>query len=389
MHDIVHHIDEDCSNDELANLTVIDKDNHDAHHARETGMGYISTKTVKVRSITKDIESMTYDMVMKAPYHNYVANGFVVHNTGKGILTNNILRPLFGTHTATRRMEELKEHYNQYMSESLLVFVDEVQIKALGNERGVMAKLKNFITEEIVPIRAMYSNGIETRNYTNWIFMSNMPDPVMIDKGDRRFNVGGYQPEKLVITDAEMARIAAELQSFHDYLMSYPVDATRARTVIQSEDRDNMISVSEQAVDQVSNSLLEGKFEWLLDQLPTDDSYQSNPLQNNKVDAFIRVLKTIMVRTKPDGKCNIAREELRTLFDYTVGNMPTSPNKFTSLLKHHRIHTKPVWVDNKTVHGISVTWADVAGFPGYTKMYFEQASTAPTKASKAKGKVKA
>ena len=389
VHDIVHHIDEDCSNDELANLTVIDKDNHDAHHARETGMGYISTKTVKVRSITKDIESMTYDMVMKAPYHNYVANGFVVHNTGKGILTNNILRPLFGTHTATRRMEELKEHYNQYMSESLLVFVDEVQIKALGNERGVMAKLKNFITEEIVPIRAMYSNGIETRNYTNWIFMSNMPDPVMIDKGDRRFNVGGYQPEKLVITDAEMARIAAELQSFHDYLMSYPVDATRARTVIQSEDRDNMISVSEQAVDQVSNSLLEGKFEWLLDQLPTDDSYQSNPLQNNKVDAFIRVLKTIMVRTKPDGKCNIAREELRTLFDYTVGNMPTSPNKFTSLLKHHRIHTKPVWVDNKTVHGISVTWADVAGFPGYTKMYFEQASTAPTKASKAKGKVKA
>jgi len=325
-------------------------------------------------------------------YRDRTKTAWVLHGTqgtGKGILTNNVLRPLFGTHTATRRMEELKEHYNQYMSESLLVFVDEVQIKALGNERGVMAKLKNFITEEIVPIRAMYSNGIETRNYTNWIFMSNMPDPVMIDKGDRRFNVGGYQPEKLVITDAEIARIAAELQSFHDYLMSYQVDAMRARTVIQSEDRDNMISVSEQAVDQVSNSLLEGKFEWLLDQLPTDDSYQSNPLQNNKVDAFIRVLKTIMVRTKPDGKCNIAREELRTLFDYTVGNMPTSPNKFTSLLKHHRIHTKPVWVDNKTVHGISVTWADVAGFPGYTKLYFEQASTAPTKASKAKGKVKA
>lgn len=319
-------------------------------------------------------------------YRDRSKTAWVLHGTqgtGKGILTNNILRPIFGTHTASRRMEELSEKYNHFMADSLLVFVDEVQIKALGNERGIMAKLKNFITEEFVPIRAMHANAIETRNYTNWIFMSNMTDPVMIDKGDRRFNVGKYQPTKLVITDQELERIESELQAFHDFLLNYAVDTQAARAVIQSEDRDNMISVSEQAVDQVSNALIEGTFEFFLDQLPTDTSHQRNAMQNNRVDEYTNVLKVLMLRTKPDGKCNIAREELRVLYDYTVGNMPNSPNKFTSLLKHHRIHTKPVWVDNKTVHGMPVVWKDVSKFSAFTSVHFPvAAATTPKPALK-------
>lgn len=307
---------------------------------------------------------------------------WVLHGTqgtGKGILTNNVLRPLFGTHTATRRMEELNEKYNHYMADSLLVFVDEVQIKALGNERGVMAKLKNFITEEIVPIRAMHANAIEARNYTNWIFMSNMPDPVAIDRGDRRFNVGRYQPEKLAITDAELEKINRELQAFHDFLMTITVDAARARQVIQSEDRDNMISVSEQAADQVSNALLNGNFEFFLDQLPAGDLTRLNGLQRNRIDEYATVLKTLMLRTRPDGKCNVTREELRTLYDYTVGNMSPSPNKFTAFLKHHRVHTVRIWVD-KAVYGIVTTWKDASKFGEYQKQHFPEPKKTATKA---------
>lgn len=313
---------------------------------------------------------------------------WVLHGTqgtGKGILTNNVLRPLFGTHTATRRMEELNEKYNHYMADSLLVFVDEVQIKALGNERGVMAKLKNFITEEIVPIRAMHANAIEARNYTNWIFMSNMPDPVAIDRGDRRFNVGRYQSEKLVITDAELEKINRELQAFHDFLMSVTVDAARARQVIQSEDRDNMISVSEQAADQVSNALLNGNFEFFLDQLPAGDLTRLNGLQRNRIDEYATALKTLMLRTRPDGKCNVTREELRTLYDYTVGNMSPSPNKFTAFLKHHRVHTVRIWVD-KAVYGIVTTWKDANKFGEYQKQHFPEPKKA---AAKTKAKEKA
>jgi hypothetical protein len=47
------------------------------------------------------------------------------------------------------------------------------------------------------------------------------------------------------------------------------------------------------------------------------------------------------------------------IYDFVIGGMPTSPNKFTSLLKHHRVHIEKVWLDNKTVSGIKAIWQDI------------------------------
>lgn len=309
---------------------------------------------------------------------------WVLHGTegtGKGILINKIIRPMFGTHVALRRMEELSEKYNHFMEGSFIVFVDEVQTKALQNEQGVMAKLRNFITEETVPIRQMYSNAIEVRNYTNWIFSSNMADPVSIKRGDRRFNVGKYQANRLIMTDAEIDKIAKEVQAFYNYLAEYPADYELAGKIIETQDRNILISISENSVDTVGNALLNGTFEFFMDQMPTDDSHKRNALTMNKVADYTAVLKTLMARTdSATGKCNIARDELRTMFDYCVGNIPTTPNKFTSLLKHHRIHLEPVWVNNKTVRGMKVQWRDASAFKLYAANHFA-ASTAPASAS--------
>ena len=315
-----------------------------------------------------------------------------VPGTGKGILTSDILRPLFGGHTATRRMEELNEKYNHFMEGSFLVFVDEVQTKALQNERGVMAKLKNFITEGTIALRAMYANANEVRNYTNWIFMSNMSDPITIDKEDRRFNVGKYQPNKLVISDSEVRDIAKELQTFYDYLANYPVDLDMAGTVLHSSDRDTMISISESSVDTVGSALLEGNFNFFVEQLPTDTTHLRNALQAGKVKDYEDVLRSMIARTQPGGSCTVSREELRTLFDFTVGGMPTSPNKFTSLLKHHRLHMEVVWANNKSVRGIKTTWKDTAQFQIYLDQHLASPSSnasptpAPTATPKLAGK---
>ncbi len=314
---------------------------------------------------------------------------WVLHGTtgtGKGILTNNILKPLFGNHTATRRMEELADKYNHFMADSLLVFVDEVQLEALGNEKSIMAKLKNFITEETVAIRHMYQNAQEQRNHTNWLLMSNMPNPVPIDRNDRRVNVAKYQPSKLTISDKELAQIEKELQAFHDYLMGYKLDEMAARTVLQNEDRSTLISISEASADTTANALLEGDFKFFLDQLPTDDLYQRNALSAGKVEDYRQVLKTLIQRTtlasqrvgSVAGKCSIARDELRTLFDYVVGNMPQSPNKFTSFMKHYRIYIGPVWLPPKTVNGVTTTWKDFAQFPAYEAAQFPTSSKTKT-----------
>lgn len=321
---------------------------------------------------------------------------WVLHGTegtGKGILINKILRPIFGAHVATRRMEELSEKYNHFMENSFIVFVDEVQTRALQNEQGVMAKLRNFITEEMVPIRQMYSNAIEVPNYTNWIFSSNMPDPVTIKKDDRRFNVGKYQPDRLYLTDDEVdKKIPNELQAFYNYLHNFKADYELAGRIIDSHDRDILISISENSVDTVSAALMDGTFDFFIDQLPTDDSHKRNSLMLNRVADYMAALKNIIGRTDPaTGKCNITREELRVLFDYCVGNMPTTPNKFTSLLKHHRIHLEPVWVGEKTVRGMKVQWQDYREFAYYLEKHFgiEQPKVATKKTTTKKGKVAA
>lgn len=314
---------------------------------------------------------------------------WVLHGTqgtGKGILTSNILKPLFGVHTATRRMEELNEKYNHFMEGALMVFVDEVETKALQNERGVMAKLKNFITEPTIALRQMYANAVEVRNRTNWIFMSNKTDPIIIDREDRRTNVAKYQPNKLTISDTELAAIPRELQPFYDYLANYPADLVKAGTVIHSEDRDTMISISESSIDTVGNALLEGDFNFFIEQMPTDNAHMRNMVQLNRVKDYTDVLETLMKRTQHTGACNISREELRTLFDFTIGNVPVSPNKFTALLKHHRLHLEVVWVGSKSVRGIRVVWKDFAQFGAYRQMHFTTPVATPAAKPAAKAK---
>jgi hypothetical protein len=303
-------------------------------------------------------------------YRDRTKTAWVLHGTqgtGKGILMNLILRPLFGEmQTAARRMEEFNEQYNDFMEKCFIVFVDEMQAKAMNNERGVMAKLFNFITEAKVTIRMMHKNAYEIRNYTNWIFASNKSDPVAIDREDRRFNVGIYQPNKLIISQQDIEKtIPGELQAFHDYLMQLQIDVKQAGTPIDSVDRNNMISISESSIDTVGSALLGGNFEFFIDLLPTTDAYKTNAMEMNKAENYRSVLKDVMARTKEDGVCNISRDELRTVFDYAVGNIPASPNKFTSLLKHHRIHWTKVWIDSKAVYGMRIEWKDIKHWPAY------------------------
>ena len=298
---------------------------------------------------------------------------WVLHGTegtGKGVLMNKILRPLFGpAQTTMRRMEEFNEPYNPFMKQCFIVFVDEMQASALMNAGGVMAKMRNFITEPTVQIREMRMNAYEVENYTNWIFASNKPDPVAIPKDDRRHNVARYQPNKFITTPHELdVVIPSELQAFHDYLLCLKVDEQAARTVMQTADRDVMISISEASIDTVANACLEGNFGFFMDQLPTSDAYKSNALQVGKVEDYRRTLSDLLARTdRNTGVCNVSRDELLTMFDFTIGIKPDTrtPNKFTSLLKHHRIHTTKVWMSGRTVNGLRIMWRDLDQWQGY------------------------
>ncbi len=83
---IVHHKDEDLSNNRCANLVTLCEGCHRKHHASVNTFGdpyshkYLSYD--KIISIEYAGVERVYDLVMEGPNHNFVANGFVSHNSG-------------------------------------------------------------------------------------------------------------------------------------------------------------------------------------------------------------------------------------------------------------------------------------------------------------------
>lgn len=306
-----------------------------------------------------------------------------VEGTGKGLLLNKILRPLFGEHVSSVGMFSMSEPYNVYAEKALFVFVDEVQTSTLRNEGSVLAKMRNNIAEPTIEIRRMYATPVEVRNYSNWILASNMPDPVKIKDDDRRYNIGKYQTAKLVITQSELDKLETELQALYNYLIEYPVDMDLAGQVLDSQERDDLIATGRSSVDVMAVALLGGDFEFFVSQLPAGNQSKRNALEISQTADYVSVLQTLITRTDvKTGQCHIARDELFTLFDYCAGGGLPRKNKFTSLLRHHRIHMKKVWID-KAVQGVTTVWRDVKAFQTYANDYLNPpAPTAPAAAKK-------
>lgn len=274
--------------------------------------------------------------------------------TGKGLMMHNILTPLFGyENVAAKRMEELESQFTEFMENKFIVFIDEIESGKSLYHAKVTAKLKNLIVEPMISIRNMYRPAYLAPNFASMIFASNKPSSVEVAPDDRRFNVGAYQENKLQISSQEIDQIAIELPAFYAFLMHYPADQDRARTPLVSASRSTLIDISRTAVDTISDAVLAGDLQTLWDHLPNQKTLTAgNALIQTKSQGY-RDLIVDLVNTL-DTK--LTRDELYTIFEYTVGNMPTSPNKLTSLLKHHRLHLKPVWKHNRSVRGIDVAW---------------------------------
>ena len=281
-----------------------------------------------------------------------IGTAWVLHGnegTGKGVLFHHIITPILGKeNVASITMRALDSTFNGFMERALAVFVDEVQISALKGSLGISASLRNFITEKTASIRRMYSEPYNCRSYANFIFASNMPDPVVVPPTDRRFHVGAFQAEKLVLSEQEIAILGNQVEDFYMYLAGRTVDRSRSKEILESEDRERLMKLSQTAADTMAEVLLDGDIEDLVVNLPQHGMLPSEA-------AYIALVKSILEKGKQESQ--LTRDEILTIFQYRVGKeVPDSPNKFTSFLKHHRIYTKRIRADNRIMYGISVNW---------------------------------
>jgi len=93
----IHHKDKDVNNNNLSNLEKLKSKDHLASHGKKNykNFGHGKPVYVKVKKVIDlKIKKDTYDISCKLPYDNFVANGIIVHNTGKTYTLNKIIEAL-------------------------------------------------------------------------------------------------------------------------------------------------------------------------------------------------------------------------------------------------------------------------------------------------------
>lgn len=277
-----------------------------------------------------------------------------IQGTGKGLIYNKILMPLFGTYnTVSKRMEEMESEFTGFMENKFIVFIDEIEkIDSIFQSR-LSAKLRTLIAEPEISIRKMHTLPYMTKNYSNIVMSSNQTTPVDIPPDDRRHNVGLFQTEKLQITSQEIdVAIPNELPALADFLKSYPVDPAKLRTPLKNSARATLISTNRTALDTAIDALNAGDLAFFWDHLPSSKNSAMDNMSAIKLMGFRSLVIELVTNLDPI----LTRDDLYVLLDWCVGKIPNSPNKFTSLLKHHRVYLTQIWKNKRNVRGMRVDW---------------------------------
>lgn len=271
---------------------------------------------------------------------------WVLHGTqgtGKGVLFNHILTPLFGANNVTsRRMEELGSDFTEFMKNKFIVFIDEVNSgNSIFHER-VTAKLKNLIAEPRISVREMYKPSMVMSNFCNLIFASNSTQPVSIAPDDRRFNVAKFQENPIKLNGDDIAVLAIELTDFYNYLMTRTADLDKARTPIITEDRKRIINLSRTSVDIAIEAIKKGDFRFFEEML-VERTETLSPRIQIAYDQY-RALIDELRKTR---RTKLSRDEIFIILRWCVDKIPEAPNKFTSMLNHHGLRLKPIWIGDR------------------------------------------
>jgi len=93
----IHHVDGNPSNNLPDNLELLSKRDHAKLHGKDNrkNLGLNDVIKDEIISIEYYGEEMTYDISMLSPYNNFVANEFIVHNTGKTLIKDQLINESF------------------------------------------------------------------------------------------------------------------------------------------------------------------------------------------------------------------------------------------------------------------------------------------------------
>lgn len=198
--------------------------------------------------------------------------------TGKNLLREFILQPIFG-YRQVIQVEDglLKSEFNSYLKNALIIAFNEVANENNSSRNSMKSKIKAIITDKEIWINEKHVKNYPIDNFANCLFFSNESVPVVIEGGDRRFNVVrtgkplrdydwfNKNPEGFI------GGLSSELDNFAQYLINYDYDPILAKTVIENEEKQSLVEAAMNRFEEFAKKLKEQDVDWL------NENQQTNP----------------------------------------------------------------------------------------------------------------
>ncbi len=276
-----------------------------------------------------------------------------VPGTGKGLLVNYIIGPLFGRdYVVSKQVKDLKGHFNGWMEHSMFVNIDEANVEDAGaDQKQVVEAIKLWITEPIISIEAKNQNAHQAKSFVNFIFTTNDFGILPIQDGDRRFNVGVRQEHPIPITAEEVKSLKDELLQFAGFLQTYKVDHEAVHKTYESEAKIQLKKAAESSVDSFVRAVTEGDFEYFeFGRTETTSEYQT-------LDQFKKWIDRCIEDIRVDRPTVVTIAELRDAYVILVNGREMKATRFASLMaKRGNPAGRPLKDDGTRPRGWHVEW---------------------------------
>jgi DNA primase catalytic core len=249
--------------------------------------------------------------------------------TGKGVLLHYILKPLFGSTQAVQiEDEQLRDSFNRWLENKMIIAFNEVAYDN-STRNSANSKIKAIITDPELQINEKNVKAYFVRNYANCLFYSNESIPVLIEVGDRRFNVvktGSKMVYKSWFSDPDkfFNELSKELPYFAQYLMNLNYDPVKAKAVINNENKESLINVAKNRYQEFSERLKAKDWEWL-----NDSQISSSKIIDDKICVEAKML---------DGK--ILKDTAVEVFNKVHPNSKVTKPQLTKQLELYGIKAK-------------------------------------------------
>lgn len=253
-----------------------------------------------------------------------------VQGTGKGIMWEEILRPLFGkNNTKKSTIDELEDRFDTQFTTKTLVLIDEFRHSEAKGSKRLESRLKIMATESEYSVRAMHKEYNESENFFNMIFYSNAGDAARIEESDRRWNVAPRQRislrsrinpqnshEAIEKIEKYIEMIRAETETLANFFKSFDVNMAQARNALENQAKNDLRSASRTRTEDFTAAIFAGDAAWFF---MTAETYSG---ENPRLRAELtKAMHSILNRADADNKYTVVTlEDLAPFYSVIAGS---------------------------------------------------------------------